>query len=240
MSYIYLQEQEGGSWEECSSDTPQFVLWKLNPIADESCSNGNETASCQSSQSGMMSAPLTEPLGGEKSMSFAEGSLAKTLAVHGEVQDCKESEADSGEKWPESLAKYDLNTHSWRTHQGLLFEDSTESLEIFPRWGMTQGGELYPLECAAHLTEENASGSLPTPRAAVSRQKKFYIRKNAMVNLEELPSLPKYQHLSGKLINPEWMEWLMGWTIGWAALKPLEMDKFQLWRQQHLDFFQNQ
>ena len=145
----------------------------------------------------------------------------------------QENEADFGEKWPESLAKFDPNTHSWRTHQCLLFEDLTECLAIFPRWGMMHDGVLYPLEPAAHLTEENASGSLPTPRAFVSRQKKFYIRKNSQGNLEELPSYPKYQHLSGKLINPEWMEWLMGWPIGWAALKPLEMDKFQLWLQQH-------
>ena len=239
MSYIYLQEQEEGSWEECSSDTPQFVLWKLNLIAAKSCCNGNETESYPSSQSGTMSPPLTEGRGEERLMSFAEDSHAKTSVQPGRGKELQESEVDCGEKWQESLAKYDQNTSSWKTHQCLLFEDSTESLEILPKWGMMQDGVLYPLEPAAHLTEENASGSLPTPRAFVSRQKKFYIRKNAQGNLEELPSYPKYQHLSGKLINPEWMEWLMGWPIGWAALKPLETDKFQSWRQQHSNFFQN-
>lgn len=34
-------------------------------------------------------------------------------------------------------------------------------------------------------------------------------------------------------LNPEWVEWLMGWPIGHTALKPLEMDKFHEWRQQH-------
>ena len=29
---------------------------------------------------------------------------------------------------------------------------------------------------------------------------------------------------SGKL-NPMWVEWLMGWPLGWTDLKPLEMDK---------------
>lgn len=37
-------------------------------------------------------------------------------------------------------------------------------------------------------------------------------------------------------LNPNWVEWLMGWPIGWTDLKPLEMDKFRLWRQQHLEF----
>jgi DNA (cytosine-5)-methyltransferase 1 len=38
--------------------------------------------------------------------------------------------------------------------------------------------------------------------------------------------------VGGKL-NPTWVEWLMGWPLGWADLKPLEMDKFQKWQEQH-------
>jgi len=34
-------------------------------------------------------------------------------------------------------------------------------------------------------------------------------------------------------LNPAWVEWLMGWPIGHTELKPLEMDKFHEWRQQH-------
>jgi len=34
-------------------------------------------------------------------------------------------------------------------------------------------------------------------------------------------------------LNPEWVEWLMGWPIGWTDLKPLEMARFREWQQQH-------
>lgn len=34
-------------------------------------------------------------------------------------------------------------------------------------------------------------------------------------------------------LNPDWVEWLMGWPIGHTALKPLETDKFHEWQQQH-------
>lgn len=34
-------------------------------------------------------------------------------------------------------------------------------------------------------------------------------------------------------LNPQWVEWLMGWPIGWTDLEPLEMVKFQEWQQQH-------
>ena len=34
-------------------------------------------------------------------------------------------------------------------------------------------------------------------------------------------------------LNPEWVEWLMGWPLGWTDLKPLAMDRFREWLQQH-------
>ena len=35
------------------------------------------------------------------------------------------------------------------------------------------------------------------------------------------------------LLNPEWLEWYMGWPMGWTELEPLAMDKYQEWLQQH-------
>lgn len=34
--------------------------------------------------------------------------------------------------------------------------------------------------------------------------------------------------------NPEFVEWLMGWPLGWTESDPLEMDRFLLWQQQRL------
>jgi DNA (cytosine-5)-methyltransferase 1 len=34
-------------------------------------------------------------------------------------------------------------------------------------------------------------------------------------------------------LNPDWVEWLMGWPVGWTDLKPLAMDKFQKWLDSH-------
>ena len=38
---------------------------------------------------------------------------------------------------------------------------------------------------------------------------------------------------AGGKLNPTWVEWLMGWPLGWTDLKPLETGKFQEWQQQH-------
>ena len=34
---------------------------------------------------------------------------------------------------------------------------------------------------------------------------------------------------TGGQLNPTWVEWLMGWPLGWTDLRPLEMDKYQQW-----------
>lgn len=34
-------------------------------------------------------------------------------------------------------------------------------------------------------------------------------------------------------LNPAWVEWLMGWPIGWTDLRPLEMDKYRQWLRSH-------
>lgn len=39
----------------------------------------------------------------------------------------------------------------------------------------------------------------------------------------------------GGLLNPMWVEWLMGWPLGWTDLKPLVMDKFHNARRRHGD-----
>ena len=38
--------------------------------------------------------------------------------------------------------------------------------------------------------------------------------------------------MSPASLNATWVEWLMGWPLGWTDLKPLEMDKFLSAQQQ--------
>jgi hypothetical protein len=37
----------------------------------------------------------------------------------------------------------------------------------------------------------------------------------------------------GKLMNPNFVEWLMGWPVDWTGLQPLATDKYQQWSQLH-------
>lgn len=38
---------------------------------------------------------------------------------------------------------------------------------------------------------------------------------------------------NGGALNPTWVEWLMGWPLGWTSLEPLGMDKFRQWLGMH-------
>jgi hypothetical protein len=154
MSYTYLLESGEESSADTFSDIPQFVLLRLNLTADESYSSGNETESCQNSQSGMMSAHSTEPLGEEKLMSFAGDSRARTFQLLEEEKESRETEVVYGKRCIESFAKFDPIMHSWKTHQCSLLGGWELFSEIWPQWGIMQNGECWePTIFLPHILE---------------------------------------------------------------------------------------
>ena len=50
---------------------------------------------------------------------------------------------------------------------------------------------------------------------------------------------PPLNAVAGGALNPVWVEWLMGWPLGWTDCEPLEMDKYRWWRRSHLKFLEN-
>jgi DNA (cytosine-5)-methyltransferase 1 len=46
-----------------------------------------------------------------------------------------------------------------------------------------------------------------------------------------------YKSLLGGPLNPQWVEWFMGWPIGATDLQPLEMDKCHSAPQWHFGFW---
>ena len=233
MSYTYLQEQGEESLAGCFSGIPQYVLSRLNLTAERSCSNDNEMESCPSSQSGMMSAPSMEYPGEEGLMSSVGDSLAKTSQVLEKEPALTESEAECGDTWQESSAKYDPSSCSWKTHQHSLFGGLEEFLETWPQWGMMLDGELLEQIHAVTTTRETASGLLPTPIATDWKGGTTAIRKdNGRERLDQWRDYVKIKYAM-TYPHPTHSELRMGWPIEWTDLKPLEMDRFRQWRQKH-------
>ena len=90
-------------------------------------------------------------------------------------------------------------------------------------------GCLWPTPCVhgnynrRGLSETSGDGLAtavrmwPTPTA--------HNAKEMAAPSEHQRNTPTLAAQAGGALNPPWVEWLMGWPIGWTDLKPLEMDK---------------
>jgi len=144
--------------EQNCLDTESCAQLKSNRIAEKSCYGDKKKVSSKPSQSGMMCEPSTESRGVESwiaSLRVFRVNHSRSQASDGEPT----TNGTCGLKQSVSLAKYDLDTRSWRTFQGCLFQDTWgASLEIFPNWGMIAGGELSGLMMSEHRTDGNDCG----------------------------------------------------------------------------------
>ena len=163
MSWHYLRVQEEESLQDICSDGELCVPLKSKITHAEFYCNGKLMDSYLDSLSGTTFAHSMENLGEEKSMLFQVDSLAKICQQQEKAQDLMESDQDSGEKWQGSFAKYNPDTHSLRTPQCLLFEDSTEFCAILPKWGLMRDGELWEQQTLVQSIREIESGLSPTP-----------------------------------------------------------------------------
>jgi hypothetical protein len=91
-----------------------------------------------------------------------------------------------------------------------------------PTLGLMAKKGLWPTPCASA-----AKGSSP---AALTR-KNGKDRSNDRIDHAVMAS-------DGGQLNPEWVEWLMGWPIGHTALEPLAMARYHEWLQQHSPCYQ--
>ena len=237
MSYIYLQEQGEVSSAECFSDIPASALSKSKSIQEKCYSNDNETESCRDSRSGMTCKPSTGSRGEGKSMSSVVDSHAKTSQQQDRVQELKELEVAYGARWHASFAKFDPDTHSWKTAQCSLLGGLELFSETWPRWGIMRNGECWALDVLGDATTAREYGCwLTTPTCTNMKgtipSKKF--------SEGRLPAPSQLAKDAGGKPCPKWGEWLMAWPIGWTGLEPLETGRFQEWLQMHSKFFQDE
>lgn len=202
---------------------------------------------------GMTYVRLTESLGGELLTWFLEGFPAKTSLLLEAETVSRENDQGSGWKWQESLVKYNPSTSSWKTRQHLLLGGSEKFSGTWPRWGTMRSGESWERTIPEHLTKGTGSGLLaPTPQSrdwkdnGKTQGKRKSPNLGTWVHQYPTPTASDLKHknkrynqggkalsyeVGGKL-NPNWVEWLMGWPVGWTGLEPLETDKSQSWLQQ--------
>jgi hypothetical protein len=87
------------------------------------------------------------------------------------------------------------------------------------------GDKLRPSGAKGSNNLAGAVRTWPTPTAHNAKEGAFPAEYN-----RKTPTLAA--EVGGQL-NPMWVEWLMGWPVGWTDLKRLETDKFQKWLDEH-------
>lgn len=232
-NYTCLPVRGGVYSADSFSDIPAYVLSRLNLTAVKPSLQGSATASYHRSPSGTTPEPSTAALGVDSSTLCPAASLAKESVSPEKVKGSTTRKVACGVIKQESLATYDHQRSMWKTRQRSLFEEGCESLVTLPQWGMTVSGELYRLPTPSGLRELRVSITfgiesgftvrVPTPTTQDAKN-------NASPSQKDRDAL---NVTVGGPLNPEWVEWLMGWPIGWTDLKPLAMDRWQQWLNCH-------
>jgi len=242
MSYTYLLASGEESSAGTFSDIPPCVLLNLTPTAGTSFCKDNGIGHFQDSPSGTMSRHLTENLGEERSMSFAEVSPAQTsVSREGDgstsLGTLQVPAVAYGGIWRESSVRYCQKECSWKTHQHLWEEDLPWSSVTLPAWGMMQGGVVWEQTSPRCLIAAPGSGWLPTPVAGMwrgtTRNRFAGSPEYRGANLAEGLRKSEKDPLKASVFITELV---MGFPIMWTALKALEMPRFLSWQQQHGGF----
>lgn len=159
-----LQEQAEGFSEGSYLDGGPSVPSSGKPTQLAYCAPDKTTGLLKKrSLSGMTYKPLMEYLGEAVLMSFLEAFPVRISVVQEKEQASKGCDLRCGSTWRESSEKFDLDTHTWKTHQCLWDEDLQPSSVILPKWGMMLSGVLWERTTLPHLTSGTGSGSWATP-----------------------------------------------------------------------------
>lgn len=237
MSYIYLQEQGAECSAECFSGIPAYALSRLSLTAEKSSCSDNETECCRNSQSGTTCELLTANRGEGLSTSYAGASPAKTYLARGKARELTEQEAGYGANLPASFARYDQDTHSWKTAQCSLIEGLDEFSGTWPKSGIMRNGVCWELTMLIPCVREKECGySLMRPTASDGMRTKFKLKSLVRNNHADGNLSEQLARVYRRKLTPKCAEILMLFPIGWTGLKPLATDKFRLWRQSHLNF----
>lgn len=217
------------------SDGGLYAQLKSATSAGQSCSSDSVMVLSIYSRSGTIYDPSPEQPGEDVLTLFLADFPVRTSVRPAPKKASPESVVAFGWKWRESFARYSRASHSWKTRQASLLEDSTPFSPTWPRWGWMRDGECSALAMLEHDTDVRGSLSLPTVTASWARR--GHGLSFNLDNLRMSASVTAMTHKISETYGYRWpatvLEWMMMWPIGWSALTQLETDRFQQWLQEH-------
>jgi len=226
MSWLYSQALEAEYSEDNCSDGKPSAPSNSTPMPQAFCAHDKMTDFSRPSRFGMTFGHLTESHGEALLTWFLAGFRARTSLQREKVPVLRVSDPDSGLNSLASLARYDRNSRSWKTPQHSLLGDSEPFSETWPRWGLMRDGVCWEQMPLGPPISGTGSGLWPTPtvHGNYNAPKSGTNRGTGLATAVRLSATTSTE-LNGRL-NPTWVEWLMGWPLGWTDLQQSATGKF--------------
>jgi hypothetical protein len=203
-----------------SLDIPHWLQSNGNHILAKSSENEPLKDGFPSWLSGkVMFETSTHPNTPDKWIASMRDSLVKTLALLESKQVLgKEHARGFTVKSCELLALLDQDMCSWKMSPQLNQTVLSKLSKTWPSWGMTVDGCVYEHPMSGRRITAIDGLLWPTPTAHNSREGGY--------PAEHTRNTPTLSAKAGGKLNPQWVEWLMGWPINHTASKQLETVKF--------------
>lgn len=232
MSWLFSRALVEEYSEGICSDGEQSAPSSGNHIQQVYCAPDKMTAFSRRSLSGMTFKPLTEDRGEELLTSFLADFPVKTSPAPEREQASQESDLPCGHTWRELCLSCDPDTSMLKTVRCLWEEDLEPSSVTLPKWGMMQDGGLWERTTSPLRIKETESGSWPTPSANEDAAGTPEGKMQKMLGNDPAVRGETPEDWKKGTLNPDWVEWLMGWPIGWTSMEPItELD----WRDWETD-----
>ena len=167
----------------------------------------------QSTGLGFIDTGISRRSGDFLPISSAAAGLVKTSVEQDEVTDSMGRDLVFGSRCSGSFATFDGDGAFWKTSQRCLFGGLIPFSDRWPRAGSIVNGTAYRHRPLARLTGEIAFGLLPTPTASDAIKRGRVTPRQGAMGLSETV---------GGQLNPTWVEWLMGFPLGWTDLEDSE------------------
>ena len=189
------------------------------------------TGASRRSRYGMTCEPLTDARGEAVLTWCLAGSPARTSAQPARVQASAVHDPACGPRWRALSVRFSRDTSGWRTARCLYAEDLAWSSLTLPRWGSLHDGELWERTTQAPRTSATGSGCWPTPTVNDSKNNGSPSQYRRTSNGK--PRDLQLNAVVGGALNPTWVEWLMGWPLGWTDCGASATDRFREWCNAH-------
>ena len=147
----------------------------------------------------------------------------------------------NADRWPTPCLPNNGGSNGKKKLKGIFFPppktgSKTKSLWPTPTACMAKGSSENSLTRKNGKSREN--DRLDHKIKAMELRRSFPTPTSSTCTLQDMEQArfagndknrPRYNSIESGSLNPDWVEWLMGWPIGWTSLDPMDKDHFETW-----------